>query len=68
MAYITGMAEKLTIGFLGAGKMASVLAKGFIKAGLVVPADLVASDPLEAARISFMAETAASTTSVSIIA
>lgn len=43
--------------------MAAALAKGFIKAGLVVPADLIASDPLEAARISFMAETAARTTS-----
>jgi len=61
VAYITGMAEKLTVGFLGAGKMASALAKGFLKAGLIVPADLIASDPIEAARISFTAETTART-------
>ncbi len=61
VAYITGMAEQLTIGFLGAGKMASALAKGFLKAGLIVPRDLIASDPIEAARISFTAETAART-------
>jgi pyrroline-5-carboxylate reductase len=58
------MAEKLTIGFLGAGKMASALAKGFLKAGLVTPADLIASDPLEAARVNFASETAAKTTTL----
>jgi len=31
------MAAKLTIGFLGAGKMATALAKGFLRAGLVCP-------------------------------
>ncbi len=41
--------------------MASALAKGFLKAGLIVPADLIASDPIEAARISFTAETTART-------
>ena len=30
------MAEKLSIGFLGAGKMGTALAKGFIAAGLTV--------------------------------
>jgi len=38
------MSEKLKIGFLGAGKMATALAQGFVKAGLVAPADLSASD------------------------
>ena len=56
------MAEKLTIGFLGAGKMASALAGGFLKAGLAAPADIIASDPLEAARTSFATQTGATTT------
>lgn len=60
--YISGMAEKLTIGFLGAGKMASALAKGFLKAGLVDTASLIASDPLEGARTGFATETGAKTT------
>ena len=38
------MASKLTIGFLGAGKMATALAKGFIRAGLVTADDVLASD------------------------
>ena len=37
------MATKLTIGFLGAGKMATALARGFIQAELVGPKDIVAS-------------------------
>ena len=36
------MATKLTIGFLGAGKMATALARGFIHAELVGPKDIVA--------------------------
>ena len=39
------MATKLTIGFLGAGKMATALARGFIRAELVVPKEIIASDP-----------------------
>lgn len=39
--------------------MATALAKGFIQAGLVKPADLVASDPVEAARAHFAQETGA---------
>jgi len=56
------MAEKLTIGFLGAGKMATALAKGFICAGLVKPGQVLASDPAEAARTAFAAETGAKAT------
>ena len=56
------MADKLSIGFLGAGKMASALAKGFLQAGLVKPAQLHASDMVEAARASFAKETGAKTT------
>jgi len=47
------MSSDLKIGFLGAGKMASALAKGFVKAGLLSPDRLVASDPIEAARTHF---------------
>jgi pyrroline-5-carboxylate reductase len=54
-----GMAAKLTIGFLGAGKMGTALAKGFIKARLVTAADLIASDPIEAARTAFGKDTGA---------
>ncbi len=56
------MSEKLTLGFLGAGKMATVLAKGFIGAGLVSPKQVMASDPVSAARASFAKETGAKTT------
>ena len=56
------MASKLTIGFLGAGKMATALAKGFVKAG-IVPADgIMASDPIEAACVAFAEAVGAKTT------
>ncbi len=42
-----------TIGFLGAGKMATALALGFLRAGLVQPANLFASDVLPAAGDAF---------------
>jgi pyrroline-5-carboxylate reductase len=57
------MASKLTTGFLGAGKMATALAKGFVRAGLVTPKQVIASDVSEAARESFAKETDAKTTS-----
>jgi pyrroline-5-carboxylate reductase len=47
------MGAELKLGFLGAGKMASALAKGFIQANFVNPGALMASDPIEAARASF---------------
>jgi pyrroline-5-carboxylate reductase len=50
------------IGFLGAGKMASALAQGFIRAGLVTPRQVIASDPSEAARAAFGKATGATTT------
>lgn len=53
------MAAELKIGFLGAGKMATALAKGFVKGGLVPPGDVVASDPLESARAGFAGATGA---------
>jgi len=57
------MASKLSIGFLGAGKMATALARGFVRAGLVGPRQLVASDPSATARAAFSKETGAKTTS-----
>src|SRR5437764_13348172 len=47
------MASKLTIGFLGAGKMATALATGFVRAGLLTAKDMMASDPSEAAAAAF---------------
>jgi hypothetical protein len=57
-----GMSAKLTIGFLGAGKMASALARGFIRAGVVTAGQLSASDPSAAARASFANAVGAKTT------
>src|SRR5262245_40993831 len=45
------------IGFLGAGKMATALARAWLSAGLVNREDVAASDPEAAARISFEKET-----------
>ena len=47
----------MTVGFLGAGKMATALAKGFVSAGLVTADRIVASDPVMAARDAFARET-----------
>src|SRR5262245_38156570 len=55
------MSARLTIGFLGAGKMATALANGFIRAGLVTPKQILASDPSEAACAAFAKETGAKT-------
>ena len=52
------MAEtELRIGFLGAGRMATALAKGWLQAGLVRADGCRASDPLPQARQAFTAET-----------
>ena len=58
------MAVKLTIGFLGAGKMATALARGFINAEIVFLQDLIASDPHEPARRQFAADVGAQVTAV----
>jgi pyrroline-5-carboxylate reductase len=60
------MAAKLSIGFLGAGKMATALAKGFASAGLVTPSQMRASDPVHDALISFARETGSKTTASNI--
>jgi len=56
------MAAKLTIGFLGAGKMATALAKGFIHAGLVTNKQIIASDVFDPARAAFAKEVGAKVT------
>lgn len=56
------MATSLKIGFLGAGKMATALAKGFIRSELTVRRLVIASDPHEAARKHFAEETDAKVT------
>ncbi len=55
--------KDLTLGFLGSGKMASALAKGFIKTGLISPDRILASDVQAGAREQFQRETGAKTTS-----
>src|SRR5438270_503066 len=47
----------LAIGFLGAGQMATALAKGWAAAGLLDPARSRAGDPVPAAREAFAAAT-----------
>jgi pyrroline-5-carboxylate reductase len=45
-----------TLGFIGAGRMATALGKGCIQAGLVPAGSVLASDPVEAARSAFAAQ------------
>lgn len=56
------MPAKLSIGFLGAGKMATALARGFVHAGIVKPDQVIGSDAVEAARTAFGREVGARTT------
>ncbi len=50
------------IGFLGAGKMATALAKGWLDAGLVRTDHVIASDPVAEARDAFAKATKATAT------
>jgi pyrroline-5-carboxylate reductase len=50
------------IGFLGAGKMATALARGWVTAGLTTRERLIASDPLPEARTAFAGTEALRTT------
>lgn len=54
--------NRVSIGFLGAGKMATALARGVINAGVVSAGDVIASDPIEAAREAFAQATGARVT------
>jgi pyrroline-5-carboxylate reductase len=50
------MGSGMRIGFLGAGRMATALARGWVAAGLARAEDILASDPLPAARETFNAD------------
>jgi pyrroline-5-carboxylate reductase len=52
---------KQRIGFIGAGRMATALGRGFVAAGLVEGGDMLASDPSEPARRNFAEVTAGET-------
>jgi len=56
------MASNLTVGFLGAGKMASALASGLVNAGLAAKESILASDVNPQARSAFAAALGAKTT------
>lgn len=64
--YKTRMAKQLKIGFLGAGKMATALARGFVNAKLVKAGQLFAADPYETARRQFAAATGAHTVAANL--
>jgi pyrroline-5-carboxylate reductase len=64
--YKTRMATSLKIGFLGAGKMATALAKGFVRTELVTPKEIIASDPHDTARKNFAGEIGAKTVAANI--
>src|SRR5262245_8793192 len=57
-----GNGTDFRVGFLGAGKMATALAKGWINASLVSRDRVLASDPAPAARDAFVAATGARAT------
>jgi len=60
------MAATLKIGFLGAGKMATALAQGFVNARLVKANQLFAADPCATARKKFTAATGAKTAAANV--
>jgi pyrroline-5-carboxylate reductase len=57
--YKKRMATSSNIGFIGAGKMATALAKGFVRAELVFPKEIIASARSAATRSFFARETGA---------
>ena len=40
------MSVHATVGFLGAGQMAEALARGFVKKGVLTPAQVICTDPV----------------------
>jgi pyrroline-5-carboxylate reductase len=54
--------DPIRLGFLGAGKMATALARGWIDAGLTAPERVIASDPVATAREAFAGVTEARVT------
>jgi len=51
--------DSLTAGFIGAGQMATALAKGFVTAGSLSPQSIVACDVVPAAGVRFVEQTGA---------
>lgn len=51
--------NQYTLGFIGAGKMASALAAGFLKSGIVSPAQIIATDVSAEACVQFQQSTGA---------
>lgn len=58
--------EGIRVGFLGAGRMATALAKGLVSAQFTTAGSIIASDPLQAARDSFCIESQGGTTASNI--
>ena len=56
------MPAQISLGFIGAGKMATALAAGFVRAGLVTDQQCIASDPSEISRTEFSKQTRVRTT------
>ncbi|MCP5519557.1 MAG: pyrroline-5-carboxylate reductase [Verrucomicrobiales bacterium] len=57
------MTAGMTIGFVGAGRMATALAEGLLRAGLAEKDQVLAADPVAAAREAFAQRTGARVTS-----
>ena len=60
------MSSRLNIGFLGAGKMATALARGFVNAEIIFPREMIASDPFDTARKHFAVEIGAKTVAANV--
>src|ERR1051325_7909634 len=60
------MSTGLKIGFLGAGKMATALARGFIQAGIAKKNQILAGEPVDSIRNSFARETGATATAANL--
>ncbi len=58
------MADGVTIGFVGAGRMATALARGFIRSGLATREQIIAADTSSTAREHFGQATGAAVTTV----
>src|SRR5262245_61161808 len=56
------MSDGPRLGFLGAGQMATALARGWLRAGHTAPERVLATDPVPEARARFSAETGARAT------
>jgi pyrroline-5-carboxylate reductase len=58
--------EKIRVGFLGAGRMASALAKGLVSSKFTAAESIIASDPLDASRQAFAGQSGVRATSSNV--